>query len=122
MIFLGAAKHVAVQDIDRNEETDVSLISGQIRLVGLDRSQAADDSRHQDVCIRDQEGLSVLAVGSDFLRQREWTGLEPHVGETPVTTAQSGRRGLASGYQNEGVASYDSDNCNNMRGKPDGQE
>lgn len=101
------------------DETDVSLISGQIRRVGLGRSEdGICNNTCTEISDRD-ENLSVIPIGSDFLRQRGWMGLEPHVGETPVVSAHSGRRGLASSYQGEGEAV---DLETGIRGRPDGQE
>ncbi|KAJ8598289.1 hypothetical protein CTAYLR_005989 [Chrysophaeum taylorii] len=40
-----------------------------------------------------------------FLRQREWRGLDPRVGDTPPGRAVEGRDGIASGYADEGGSS-----------------
>lgn len=87
--------------LNQDQEADVSLVSGQMRhvaLVGLDDepNESCGQVSHKD------SNQSLLPVGSDFLKQRGWSGLEPHVGETPVRMAHSGRRGFAAGYIGEG--------------------
>lgn len=79
-------RHVRV----RNEETVVENLSTEL-------------------CHRPEYSMSTIPTGSDFLRQREWTGLEPHVGETPVTSAHLGRKGIAAGYHAEGNSIKDDD-------------
>lgn len=37
-----------------------------------------------------------------FLSSRSWQGLQPCLGQTPVTGAVSGRRGIAIAYEDEG--------------------
>jgi len=66
----------------------------------LDRTENISNSSG-DLSLRDQN-QSVLPVGSTFLKQREWSGLEPHVGESPVRIAHLGRKGFAASYSGEG--------------------
>ena len=95
-----AAGFVTLESVQK-EETDVSLVSGQLRRVGLDFNEENASNKSGEISLRDQN-QSVLPVGSAFLKQREWSGLEPHVGETPVRIAHVGRKGLAAGYSGEG--------------------
>ena len=37
----------------------------------------------------------------EFLASRSWRGLEQKQGETPVTKAVDGRKGIAAGYSHE---------------------
>ena len=39
---------------------------------------------------------------ASFLSSRSWKGLQPSLGQTPVTGAVSGRRGIAIAYEDEG--------------------
>ncbi|KAB0405703.1 hypothetical protein E2I00_015755 [Balaenoptera physalus] len=39
---------------------------------------------------------------ASFLSSRSWQGLQPCLGQTPVTAAVSGRRGIAIAYEDEG--------------------
>ena len=65
----------------------------------------------QDLTIRNQNTqltLGTTAAG-DFLSSRSFRGLEQHLGETPVTMAVEGRRGIARGYHNPGEQSEEGD-------------
>ena len=106
---------MTLESVNKEQETDVSLISGQLRRVALDFNEENVSNSSGEISLRDQN-QSVLPVGSSFLKQREWSGLEPHVGETPVRIAHVGRKGLAASYNgegekiiNEGVALANSD-------------
>jgi len=59
-------------------------------------------SQVQDLTIRNQN--TELTTGStlagDFLSRRTYQGLEQHLGETPVSLAVEGRKGIAKGYHN----------------------
>ncbi len=103
-------------------EPDVSLVSGRMRTLGFEQEIQQDqvpiagqqlNTRHSS------NSVSVLTSGSDFLSQRSWQGLQPRVGETPVTAAQPGRRGLAARYEEEGNGPS---TTSETRGKPDGEE
>lgn len=37
----------------------------------------------------------------EFLKNRTWTGLEQNLGQTEVTKAIEGRKGIASNYEDE---------------------
>ena len=37
----------------------------------------------------------------EYLHQRSWQGLEQQLGETPVTKAVQGQKGIAMAYENE---------------------
>jgi diphthamide biosynthesis protein 2 len=37
----------------------------------------------------------------EFLKMRSWQGLEQQLGETPVTMAVEGQKGIAMGYSDE---------------------
>lgn len=52
--------------------------------------------------------LSVAVHGGgagQVLAERSWRGLEQRIGDTPVTEAVQGQRGVAAGYEDEGAAS-----------------
>ncbi|KAI9559350.1 hypothetical protein GHT06_016139 [Daphnia sinensis] len=116
-ILPDAAGYVPLTALSQDQEADVSLVSGQMRHVALeglddDFSASFDQISHRT------PNLSVLPVGSDFLKQRGWSGLEPHIGETPVRIAQSGRRGLAAGYSGEGENDTTEENVLEKFGEP----
>ncbi|XP_027629714.1 2-(3-amino-3-carboxypropyl)histidine synthase subunit 2 isoform X2 [Tupaia chinensis] len=80
---------------------DVSLISGELRL------PAAWKLSGDPVCSsalnpRPQLELAESSPAASFLTSRSWQGLEPRLGQTPVTDAITGRRGIAIAYEDEG--------------------
>lgn len=79
---------------------DVSLISGELR------PPPAWKSPNEPGCSaltpRPQLELAESSPAASFLSSRSWQGLEPRLGETPVTGAVSGRRGIAIAYEDEG--------------------
>lgn len=46
--------------------------------------------------------LPSLLSAASFLSSRSWQGLQPLLGQTPVTGVVSGRRGIAIAYEDEG--------------------
>ncbi|KAJ1460455.1 putative diphthamide synthesis protein-domain-containing protein [Pelagophyceae sp. CCMP2097] len=58
-----------------------------------------DDDDDDTVGCRDV--VEFNSAAADFLAQRDWRGLEPQVGETPVARATEGWSGIASGYSGE---------------------
>lgn len=74
-----------------------------MRRLGVSSDQSDERNHfHQEVDCSSSRPLTVLPIASDFLKQREWNGLEPHVGETRVLSVQSGKTGLSTGYKDEG--------------------
>jgi len=109
----GASNYVELDTNGDGNEADVSLVSGRIRNLQLRTDLSDQQQVESNQLLRSNPGvLSALPSASDYLIQRQWQGLSPRVGETPVTVASVGRKGLAAGYCNEGE----------QRGKPDGQE
>lgn len=45
---------------------------------------------------------------AEYLSSRSWRGLEQKQGETPVTKAVEGRKGIAAGYTHEEELKQDS--------------
>lgn len=45
--------------------------------------------------------MSLCLILGEFLSQRHWKGLEQHLGETPVTGIQQGKKGIAREYEDE---------------------
>nr|XP_004672570.2 2-(3-amino-3-carboxypropyl)histidine synthase subunit 2 isoform X1 [Jaculus jaculus] len=79
---------------------DVSLISGELR--PPPSWKLPDDSECSAVIPRPQMELAESSPAASFLSSRSWQGLEPRLGQTPVTKAVSGRRGIAIAYEDEG--------------------
>ena len=78
---------------------DVSLITGRVRNAGI--SEDIEDSK---AVIKSETSVAVVhsGGGGEFLNSRTWRGLEQKLGETPVEKATEGRKGIASGYKDEG--------------------
>lgn len=77
---------------------DVSLLTGHIR--------SRLDSKPEDGCkelAAKADGTLALnnSHGAGFLASKSWKGLEQNLGENEPEIAEEGRRGIASGYQNE---------------------
>ena len=47
------------------------------------------------------DALFQCDISGEFLAGRTWQGLDQNLGETPVTKATEGRRGIAGGYTHE---------------------
>lgn len=79
---------------------DVSLISGELRPPLACRP--SNDPGCSALTPRPQLELAESSPAASFLSFRSWQGLEPRLGQTPVTEAVSGRRGIAIAYEDEG--------------------
>ncbi|XP_077816517.1 2-(3-amino-3-carboxypropyl)histidine synthase subunit 2 isoform X4 [Macaca mulatta] len=82
------------------ETPDVSLITGDLRPPPAWKS--SNDSGSLALTPRPQLELAESSPAASFLSSRSWQGLEPRLGQTPVTEAVSGRRGIAIAYEDEG--------------------
>ncbi|KAL9979820.1 hypothetical protein ACROYT_G017537 [Oculina patagonica] len=89
---------------------DVSLITGHLRPTyksmdvetGLSSSSLVE--RNQETALSTQHHTSA----AEYLASRSWRGLEQKQGETPVTKAVDGRKGIAAGYSHERGLNTDS--------------
>ncbi|XP_066298027.1 2-(3-amino-3-carboxypropyl)histidine synthase subunit 2-like [Branchiostoma lanceolatum] len=101
----GAPSHVPMSEGTGEDETDVSLISGGMRRVGLREEQTTGST----AVVKRDDVLTVAEVnsGASFLQSLSWQGLEQKLGETDVTTAVEGRTGIAAGYTHEPGAGGD---------------
>uniref|UniRef100_A0A8D2D8M6 2-(3-amino-3-carboxypropyl)histidine synthase subunit 2 n=1 Tax=Sciurus vulgaris TaxID=55149 RepID=A0A8D2D8M6_SCIVU len=79
---------------------DVSLISGELRPPPT--WNLSNDSECSALTPRPQLELVESSPAASFLSSRSWKGLEPRLGQTLVTEAVSGRRGIAIAYEDEG--------------------
>ncbi|XP_009086898.3 2-(3-amino-3-carboxypropyl)histidine synthase subunit 2 [Serinus canaria] len=101
----GACAHVELPPAVPAEEAvpDVSLISGKMRgthLCGPPSSQLPPSTA---LACRDQtRALAEISPTASFLESRSWRGLEQQLGQTPVSKAVQGRRGIAIAYEDEG--------------------
>ena len=87
--------------------TNVSLVSGRVinTLVNegsaLENNASDDVAKSQSLKSTSKNSLNLVDSGSNFLSQRIWKGLEPHVGEDAVFAATTGQSGIAMNYNNE---------------------
>ncbi|XP_006634793.2 2-(3-amino-3-carboxypropyl)histidine synthase subunit 2 isoform X1 [Lepisosteus oculatus] len=89
-------------DID-GDETDVSLITGALRSSGLSSYELRGNDPGSSLVQRNQVlTVSQANTAAALLAGRSWQGLEQKLGETPVTKAVEGRRGIAIAYEEEG--------------------
>lgn len=79
---------------------DVSLITGELRPPPA--WKPSNDPGCSAVTPRPQLELVESSPAASFLSSRSWQGLQPLLGQTPVTGAVSGKRGIAIAYDDEG--------------------
>lgn len=79
---------------------DVSLISGELRPPSSWKH--SNDPGCSALTPRPQLEVAESSAAASFLSSRSWQGLEPRLGQTPVSEAVSGRRGIAIAYEDEG--------------------
>ncbi|NP_001306098.1 2-(3-amino-3-carboxypropyl)histidine synthase subunit 2 isoform f [Homo sapiens] len=98
----GSPFHVALPPPESElwETPDVSLITGDLRPPPAWKS--SNDHGSLALTPRPQLELAESSPAASFLSSRSWQGLEPRLGQTPVTEAVSGRRGIAIAYEDEG--------------------
>ncbi|XP_036208260.1 2-(3-amino-3-carboxypropyl)histidine synthase subunit 2 isoform X2 [Myotis myotis] len=79
---------------------DVSLITGELRPPPA--RKPSNDPGCSALTPRPQLELVESSPAASFLSSRSWQGLQPQLGQTPVTGVVSGRRGIAIAYEDEG--------------------
>ncbi|MGH0163597.1 UNVERIFIED_CONTAM: hypothetical protein FKN15_077074 [Acipenser sinensis] len=102
----GACSHVEFPNPDPDadgDDTDVSLITGALRSSYWNNSESQDNLPGSSLVQRNPT-LTVAQTNpaASFLASRSWQGLEQKLGETPVTKAVEGKRGIAIAYEEEG--------------------
>uniref|UniRef100_A0A452GWE0 Uncharacterized protein n=1 Tax=Gopherus agassizii TaxID=38772 RepID=A0A452GWE0_9SAUR len=98
----GGCAHVGFPDTvpGDGDVPDVSLITGELRATGLSSSPAPSSSSAL-ACRTPEFALAEISPAASFLESRSWRGLEQQLGQTPVTKAVPGRRGIAIAYEDE---------------------
>ncbi|XP_077006070.1 2-(3-amino-3-carboxypropyl)histidine synthase subunit 2 [Tamandua tetradactyla] len=98
----GSPFHVPLPPPDSElwDTPDVSLITGDLRPPHA--LKLSDGPKCLTLTPRPQLELAESSPAASFLSSRSWQGLEPRLGQTPVTGAVSGRRGIAIAYEDEG--------------------
>ncbi|XP_072023483.1 2-(3-amino-3-carboxypropyl)histidine synthase subunit 2-like [Amphiura filiformis] len=100
-ILPGASKHVPLPADNTPSETDVSLITGNLRTLGTDDDTESSVGDAKAVVARDNMAITTHSSAGEYLAGRSWRGLEQDLGNTPVTKAVEGMKGIAAGYANE---------------------
>uniref|UniRef100_A0A8C5X4K1 2-(3-amino-3-carboxypropyl)histidine synthase subunit 2 n=1 Tax=Malurus cyaneus samueli TaxID=2593467 RepID=A0A8C5X4K1_9PASS len=101
----GACAHVELPPAVPTAEAvpDVSLITGNMRATHLCDSPTSLPPSSTALASRDQtRALAEISPAASFLESRSWRGLEQQLGQTPVSKAVQGRRGIAIAYEDEG--------------------
>ncbi|XP_051572701.1 2-(3-amino-3-carboxypropyl)histidine synthase subunit 2-like [Myxocyprinus asiaticus] len=111
----GGSSHVDFrepnQSTNEEETTDVSLITGALRTsCSTNSSKIINGTLVLSSIVPKNQSLTVANTNTaaSFLAGRNWQGLEPKLGQTPVVKAVEGRRGIAIAYEEEGVRNGDS--------------
>ncbi|NXF07457.1 DPH2 synthase, partial [Smithornis capensis] len=82
---------------------DISLITGDMRATHLCDPPTSQLPCSTALACRDQtQALAEISPAASFLESRSWRGLEQQLGQTPVSKAVQGRRGIAIAYEDEG--------------------
>ncbi|XP_009076399.1 PREDICTED: diphthamide biosynthesis protein 2, partial [Acanthisitta chloris] len=82
---------------------DISLITGEMRSTHLCDPPTSQLPPNTALACRDQtRALAEISPAASFLESRSWRGLEQQLGQTPVSKAVQGRRGIAIAYEDEG--------------------
>uniref|UniRef100_A0A8C0IFN1 2-(3-amino-3-carboxypropyl)histidine synthase subunit 2 n=1 Tax=Bubo bubo TaxID=30461 RepID=A0A8C0IFN1_BUBBB len=101
----GACAHVELPPAVPAVEAvpDISLITGEMRAAHLCDPPAPHLPPSTVLACRDQTwALAEISPAASFLESRSWRGLEQRLGQTPVSKAVQGRRGIAIAYEDEG--------------------
>nr|XP_060629332.1 2-(3-amino-3-carboxypropyl)histidine synthase subunit 2 [Anolis sagrei ordinatus] len=100
----GACAHTPFPDkmSEAEDEPSISLITGELRSTNL--NIVPDPKLSSDTAVACRNHLQTVAEispAASFLKSRSWQGLEPQLGQTAVTKAVAGRRGIAIAYEDE---------------------
>lgn len=76
------------------DETDVSLITGNIREMKIQHTEAGS------MDLVEKQNWALENIGQN-LQERSWKGLEQKLGETEVKQVEEGRKGIPLQYTNE---------------------
>lgn len=99
-ILDGGSNYVEFQGA--SEETDVSLITGNLRNFAHDDDDDNSASKMNAITCKATGTVAIGSSGANFLVERSWQGLEQRLGEDEIQkTVEKGRSGLPINYQNE---------------------
>ncbi|KOX81155.1 Diphthamide biosynthesis protein 2 [Melipona quadrifasciata] len=88
-------------DFKTSTDLDVSLITGELR--NCDESIPCADKMNALVINNSSGIVAIGKAGAEFLHNRSWKGVEQKLGEDAIHSAEIGRCGLPSCYENESI-------------------
>ncbi|XP_043521652.1 2-(3-amino-3-carboxypropyl)histidine synthase subunit 2 isoform X2 [Frieseomelitta varia] len=88
-------------DFKTSTDLDVSLITGELR--NCDESIPCADKMNALVINNSSGIVAIGKAGAEFLHNRSWKGVEQRLGEDAIHSAEIGRCGLPSCYENESI-------------------
>ncbi|XP_043274623.1 2-(3-amino-3-carboxypropyl)histidine synthase subunit 2 [Venturia canescens] len=96
-ILPGGANYV---EFKTSEETDVSLITGELR----SSEKEVFLAETMNALSQKEPGTMMIGkAGASFLNERTWKGVEQRLGEDEIKPAEKGRSGLPISYANEQI-------------------
>ncbi|XP_052099458.1 2-(3-amino-3-carboxypropyl)histidine synthase subunit 2-like [Mytilus californianus] len=100
-ILPDGSDYIPLGDSDMEGTTDVSLITGKLRTIGhVTQPEVTSTS-----IVTRNEAMAVTTVkaenAEEFFSSRSWKGLEQNLGQTEVSDAVEGSKGIAAGYSYE---------------------
>lgn len=104
LLLPGAREHIPFPDriSEAEQEADISLITGEMRATRFYPPLDPEPTSSTAVtCRSHSQTVAHLSPAATFLESRSWKGLEKQLGQTPVTKAVAGRRGIAIAYEDE---------------------
>lgn len=96
----GGSQYHPVPDSLPENETDISLVTGKLRNLG----KGDNDVETGTAVVLRSEAMAMTTqadTAGQYLSMRSWQGLEQKLGDTPVTKAVEGQKGIAMGYSDE---------------------
>ncbi|XP_028589583.2 2-(3-amino-3-carboxypropyl)histidine synthase subunit 2 [Podarcis muralis] len=99
----GACEHTPFPDkvSEADSEPSISLITGELRSTCLYTAPDPEPSSGTSVTCRSYMHMAESSPAASFLESRSWRGLEQQLGQSAVTKAVAGRRGIAIAYEDE---------------------
>ncbi|XP_062974739.1 2-(3-amino-3-carboxypropyl)histidine synthase subunit 2 isoform X2 [Elgaria multicarinata webbii] len=100
----GAHDHTPFPDkvAEVDDEPSISLITGELRSTSLYKTPDPEPNSSTAVACRNHiQTVAQISPAATFLESRSWRGLEQQLGQTAVTKAVVGRRGIAIAYEDE---------------------
>ncbi|XP_012137952.1 diphthamide biosynthesis 2 [Megachile rotundata] len=90
-------------DFKASTNSDISLITGELRNCDSENKPCTD--KMNALAINNTAGIVAIGkAGAEYLYNRSWKGVEQRLGKDAVHSAEVGRCGLPSSYENEPIS------------------